>query len=388
MKPKITFLLLSCSKDQLIFFNHLNAYLQRQGHTSSLVQAKNLPLLSRLTGLFNKTSQITALVEAVNLYIRRKKSVSLNKRSKLYWRVCRFKQRLIAKAYLSAFKQTLRNYQSDYQGNYLVIWNGKKFVQSIALIAANELAMKVIYAELGPLPGMLQFSTQGVNASAALPQYGDYYLPFQEQSSPQKQRLVKPVWTSTKKNESAFFRILVPFQVVEDSNLYVHSPWIRNMHELFQLCTKLLDTHHNLEISIKTHPKCPIDYSCLKARHSRMHFIPNDRNINELLAECNAVMTINSTIGLEAIRFGIPVISLGEAIYNVSGICLSASNWEELDKAVERLQYGWRPSLKIAEGFLSYIENHYAIKAHMLNPTEEQLHSIYKKLLSLTHQDI
>jgi capsular polysaccharide export protein len=41
---------------------------------------------------------------------------------------------------------------------------------------------------------------------------------------------------------------------------------------------------------------------------------------NELLQKCRGLVTVNSTTAIVAMNFGIPVVALGEAIYNLPGL--------------------------------------------------------------------
>ena len=50
-------------------------------------------------------------------------------------------------------------------------------------------------------------------------------------------------------------------------------------------------------------------------------------NLDKLLARCRAVVTVNSTVGCQALARGVPVMALGEAIYDIPGL----TNRGELD---------------------------------------------------------
>jgi capsular polysaccharide export protein len=43
-------------------------------------------------------------------------------------------------------------------------------------------------------------------------------------------------------------------------------------------------------------------------------------NLDEILARCRAVVTVNSTVGSQALARGLPVIALGKAVYDIPGL--------------------------------------------------------------------
>jgi capsular polysaccharide export protein len=70
-------------------------------------------------------------------------------------------------------------------------------------------------------------------------------------------------------------------------------------------------------------------------------FVVHDLYLPTLLEHSRAVVTINSTVGLTALGFGIPTITLGNAIYDIEGLTCRAmklddfwSSYEEPDGAL------------------------------------------------------
>jgi len=58
----------------------------------------------------------------------------------------------------------------------------------------------------------------------------------------------------------------------------------------------------------------------------------HDLYLPDILSNAKAVVTINSTVGLTAVSFGIPTITLGNAIYDIEGLtckgCTLNDFWE------------------------------------------------------------
>lgn len=122
---------------------------------------------------------------------------------------------------------------------------------------------------------------------------------------------------------------LVPLQVHNDAQLYVHSTYrsIENfIVEVFSSFAKHApeDTH----LVIKQHPldRGYHDYSLLIARLGKKHGLEkrvkyiHDQHLPTLLEHARGVVVINSTVGLSALHHGTPTKTCGSAIYNIKGL--------------------------------------------------------------------
>ena len=74
----------------------------------------------------------------------------------------------------------------------------------------------------------------------------------------------------------------------------------------------------------------------------------HDQHLPTLLDHTRGVITINSTVGLQALHHGAPVITLGEAVYSMPGLVHSgplASFWQEPGKVNQTLYQRFRHHL-------------------------------------------
>jgi capsular polysaccharide export protein len=92
---------------------------------------------------------------------------------------------------------------------------------------------------------------------------------------------------------------------------------------------------------------------------------------------------VNSTVGLEALLVGKPLITLGDALYNIDEVVQSVSTVEGLYQAINKIFDGWQPNHQILQGFLNYLKNNYAIEGNMDVSTHKQLSNISKSLCDL-----
>jgi len=137
--------------------------------------------------------------------------------------------------------------------------------------------------------------------------------------------------------------IFVPFQVNDDSQIISHSPNIKNMFELVELVIKagkkinktINDCTYKLVF--KEHPKdTKTNYSHLYRNyndHENVLFLQSG-DTKELINNSSMVITINSTVGLEALMNFKKVITLGDAFYNIEGIVNHVENPKNLAKEI------------------------------------------------------
>ena len=150
---------------------------------------------------------------------------------------------------------------------------------------------------------------------------------------------------------------LVPLQVQGDSQVTHHSRYTC----IEQFITEVLESfalHAPAEIGlvIKHHPmdRAYSDYrrhihreaQRLNLGHRVVYL--HDQHLPTLLDHTRGVITINSTVGLQALHHGAPVITLGEAVYSMPGLVHSgplASFWQEPGKVNQTLYQRFRHHL-------------------------------------------
>lgn len=122
---------------------------------------------------------------------------------------------------------------------------------------------------------------------------------------------------------------LVPMQLEHDSNFLGHSPFTRNSQFITMVVGEFAHSaprHHHL--IFKAHP---LEDGRAGNRHAiaaaaerfgvaeRVHYLRGGK-LAELLAHARSVVTVNSTAAQQALWRGVPVKTLGRAIYEKPGI--------------------------------------------------------------------
>lgn len=289
--------------------------------------------------------------------------------------------------FLKVYFKSLANinflrYYALLDNNYskMLLWNGGKFRHLIALEVAKLHHIKVYYYENGLLPNTVVFDKKGINASNSVPRNKSFYENYHT-SIELPGKLVprigrnRDIFKGIKKDLPKEY-IFVPFQVDADTQILISSPWIKNMRILFDTIESI-SNQCKYSFVFKEHPSSGVVYADLHERikqSSNLSF-QNEYSTQELIENSQAVVTINSTVGIESLLFYKKVIILGDAFYNIEGLTFSANNKDELEKKIYSLDI-LDIDKTLINNFLKYLYNEYLIKND-----EEVYRKIYKRLV-------
>ena len=121
--------------------------------------------------------------------------------------------------------------------------------------------------------------------------------------------------------------IFLPLQVRRDSQMLCHSPWLHTPEEVVRTVAEILGSiSPGTALVVKPHPADwePIDLSMLQKEFPQITICQG--GTLDVLRRCRAVVTVNSTVGFEAIIFQKPVLLLGVAAYAIPELFLAASD--------------------------------------------------------------
>ncbi|TQV61675.1 MAG: hypothetical protein FNT29_10915 [Halothiobacillaceae bacterium] len=282
---------------------------------------------------------------------------------------------------------------SDLRPAAVGVWNGQKFFSAVVALAARHLGIQVLYFENGVLPGTTTVDPKGVNIANSVPRspslYRNHPLSEKQAALPslvaRKPKVGKRLRSTTTALPTKY--VLVPFQVDTDTQVVIHSPWISNMRQFFYEMIHVSRLWHDRELHIvfREHPssgRSYIDLHNTAQAMPRVHFI-NDRPLQEMIEHATAVVTINSTVGIEGLMLGRPVITLGEAFYNIDDLVLHASNSAELVAAVNGLA-DFTIDEQLRQGFLAYLHDDYAVPGSWKDASPEHLNHMAARIIELT----
>lgn len=246
-----------------------------------------------------------------------------------------------------------------------IVFNGGIYPETVLNAAAGDLEYTKVYVERGFFPGTLQLDHVGVNGGCSVPRNSEFYLNSKEDFA--SEGLPKAVQNRPSKvNRGGEVDlkpgyIFVPFQVPSDMQVTRHSPWVHDMGQFLDIVLTAAENNQDEIFVIKEHPSFKLSVKKLRPAHPRVIFA-NDNVTSELIENARVVLTINSTVGLEGLLLSRPVITLGNACYNVDGLVKHATTPDELDAAIQST-IRWVPPERLRTQFLGYIWNRFLTKA-------------------------
>ena len=134
--------------------------------------------------------------------------------------------------------------------------------------------------------------------------------------------------------------ILYAAQIDIDTNIVFYSPNYNNNKDLIIKLEKIISKYRNAYLLIKLHPEDINRKNEFGKLLSNNSAIVDNISIQSLLQAVDIVVVRNSTVGLEALTYFKPVITLGSAIYSHKGLTYDVSTDEELGKELEFLIRG------------------------------------------------
>lgn len=265
----------------------------------------------------------------------------------------------------------------------VVLWNGMKQPNRTPYVVAKAAGKQTMLFENGLLPNTTVLDPIGVNALSSLPRQGEFYR-SQDIENPELENIltVRAPHKNKKMEETKVELperfVFVPFQVPNDTQIVCHSPWIDSMEALFneveQSINKLASEPNwqPFKIVIKEHPSWPKSFTELYAKNPNIVFA-NNHNTQELIEKSLAVVTINSTVGIESLLFYKPVITLGNCFYNVSELVTHANNQQELFHALANIEQQ-NVDKDLVIKFLSHLKHDYLLPQSWNNLTQPDEH--------------
>lgn len=259
--------------------------------------------------------------------------------------------------------------EKDYKNSpfRLVLWNGQQLVCRAAADAVSNLGGDITFLEISNLPDLIFSDSKGVNALSSIAldpvlldlledvnldhhrkwvlQYYESKLETIPQASLSNFRLalslvnhlMKVLYPallkqrfSSKFEKSSFVDvslcdfqaeipsccyIFLPLQVSSDTQIKLHSS-VDNIAAI-KIAFKLAQ-EKSMKLVVKLHPaeKSQVELERILELHKVLGFSLSIANTNELVRKASFIVSINSTVGLEAMILEKEVIVLGRALYS------------------------------------------------------------------------
>ncbi|MGR3289938.1 MAG: capsular polysaccharide export protein, LipB/KpsS family [Paracoccaceae bacterium] len=238
---------------------------------------------------------------------------------------------------------------------------------------AKDAGARRLFFELAPLSGRVTIDPCGVNFFNSLPRNITPYLNWFADSGldPDAWRNIgKKIQQRTplKAGKTGNDRLpplsdpflFVPLQTPGDSQLRLFGGNFRTV-EAFINCMIVCAKHlpQNWHLRIKEHPTAPVSFADqLKGLGNTQVFLDNRTDTFEQVAASRGVITVNSSVGLEAMFYDRPVIATGQCFWAIEGVAHKAVTQDDIIQlfaAADTLGYD-RAS---RTAFMSYLTHEY-----------------------------
>lgn len=270
-----------------------------------------------------------------------------------------------------------RRYFTKHPERIAVCWNGLTGSRRAFMAGAQDAGAARLFAELAPFPGRATLDHTGVNALNSLPRDAGFYRGWAEQ-----QGGVDDSWRALGENLTARASrradvgqggadalagagnfLFVPLQVPNDSQITLFSGWVQSVQGMLQA---LADAAQHLpegwHIRIKEHPSAktslaePLADALAKAGGRLV--VDNQTDTFEQVRASGGVITINSSVGLQAFFYDRPVIVLGQAFFAIDGLVHVADDAHKLRRLLNAPQaLNFDPELRAA--FMTFLDRVY-----------------------------
>jgi len=303
-----------------------------------------------------------------------------------------------AKQWLPYFEYALRG------TDLLVVWNGFQTTKQAALAAARRRGCKTAFLELGAIPQTLAVDPRGINFNNSLSGKPAEFFRAQPVDparaeellhSTFAQRALRKAATPVPDYDEDMHRLparflLFAMQVYDDSQLLMFSPRFSTMSDAItyvhdELARYRERTGDDLRLVVKEHPSDygRADYAPLREALPDVIFLRR-APVQELLKGAAAVLTINSSVGIEALLHMRRVITLGDAFYNVPGLVRHLEAHEALaDVLAETLA---RPvDTELITRYLYFLRYRFLVPGSYYTDDARTLQPVADRLLEILH---
>jgi len=253
---------------------------------------------------------------------------------------------------------------------HLGMWNGQGGRRRTLTLVAQDMGLKTLFAELSPIAGHVTLDPQGVSAAGMLTAdpryYRDWVAAHADSGAVEQWRQRLVTRTGVRRNsqgdigEGPF--LFAPLQVRGDTQISVHGGWIKSVPafiaEVARAAQLLPD---GWRVVFREHPSDREgNAEQLAALVGSRVAVDNETDTFELVRRSAGVVTVNSSVGMQALLFGKPVLALGRANFTVPGVAATADNSEELDRAFDAAS-DWDIDLKLTDAFLRFLADEYYV---------------------------
>lgn len=260
-----------------------------------------------------------------------------------------------------------------------VAWNGLTGTRRAFMSAAKDSGTPHLYMERAPLPGRVTLDHVGVNQVNGLPREIGFYRDWADSVADghgDGWRALKAKLTARKAEkrgdvgqtaadaalaEQPF--VFCPLQVPDDTQLKMFGGWVKNINrfiDLLELAAEALPDGWHLRF--KEHPssKISLTEALEQARRAQPGKIVIDNSTDTFaqVAASRAVITLNSSVGLQAFWYDKPVLVLGQAFFRMPELVTPVNSMSALFHTFQNINdVSFDPTARTV--FMNYLDRVY-----------------------------
>lgn len=263
-------------------------------------------------------------------------------------------------------------------GGLAVAWNGIKGTRRAFMQAARDAGRGTVFLERSPLPERLTVDPVGINEENGLPRDPEFYRAWADRApgrDGEDWRALSSLLTARapKRHDVAQAAaggdladspfLFVPLQVPDDTQIRQFPGWTGGMEGfLAALSDAVPHLPAGWHLRLKEHPSSKIPLTAplaaMQARHGRQVVVDNATDTFAQVAASRAVVTLNSSVGLQSFFFDRPVLVLGRAFFRIPGLVTPIDGPTALAAAFAGGDaLTWDASLR--DAFMNYLDQVY-----------------------------
>ena len=241
-----------------------------------------------------------------------------------------------------------RAYFAAYPDRVAVAWNGMGGQRMAFLMGARDAGAAVLHAELAPLPGRITLDPAGVNAENSVPRDAAFFRDWAA-GHPDRQGegwramgsglVARPSRRADVGQGQAALPetpfLFCPLQVPSDSQVTLNAGWCGGMEGFLAALTEAVaHLPEGWHLRVKEHPSSRVALGPMLAPlvATGRAVVDNDTDSFAQLAASRGVVTLNSSMGLQAFFHDKPVVVLGRAFFARAGLVNPAPDQGALNR--------------------------------------------------------
>lgn len=283
-----------------------------------------------------------------------------------------------------------------------VVWNGLNGSRRVFADGARDAGARVLFFERAPLPGRVTVDPEGVNFANALPRDIGFYTDWlagsgvppeqwralrgqikaRQSNAPLRARAPKDTDTGDLAHSDLSGRFLfVPLQVEGDSQLRLFGGAWRTVPAFIRaLCEVSQSLPEGWHLRLKEHPSNrasgqPCAADIIAAHPGARVVLDNATDTFAQVAASRGVITVNSSVGLEAMWYDTPVVACGQAFWALEGVAHAAPDAAALTALLEQPQ-SLSFDATARSALLSYLDQVYYPHYPMTDAAERAANSL------------